>query len=93
MVLLPEKTEDVGKEKHVPIIERKDNQIIVRVGEIPHPMESNHYIQWIELIENNKCYRKELKPGDEPKAVFRIESNSFSVRAYCNIHGLWKNLF
>ena len=45
MILLEEKREDIGKEKHKPVIIFEENKIIVKVGEIPHPMEEAHYIE------------------------------------------------
>ncbi|MCL5410857.1 MAG: desulfoferrodoxin [Patescibacteria group bacterium] len=90
MELLAEKTEDEGKEKHVPVVEKSDNKIKVKVGSIPHPMEQEHYIQWIEVIADGRIYRKHLKPGDSPEAEFEIEANEIMVREYCNVHGLWK---
>jgi len=91
MELLKEKTEDPGKEKHVPVIEKTESAIRVKVGSITHPMEENHYIQWIEVINNKKVYRKFLKPGDKPEAEFKIMAETVEVREYCNIHGLWKS--
>jgi superoxide reductase len=90
MELLKEKTEDVGKEKHVPVIERTDTGIRVKVGSIPHPMEENHYIEWIEVLADGKIYRKFLKPGDKPEAEFKIIAEKVEAREYCNLHGLWK---
>jgi len=90
MELLREKTEDVGKEKHVPVIEKTGNVIRVRIGSVPHPMEENHYIQWIEVIADGKTYRHFLKPGDKPEAEFGIAAEKVEVREYCSIHGLWK---
>ena len=96
MELLPEKTEDVGKEKHVPVIEKTNNKIKVRVGSIPHPMEEKHYIEWIELIIDGESYRKFLNPGDKPEAEFELHeiyesgAKRIEAREYCNIHGLWK---
>lgn len=84
------KTEDEGMEKHVPVIEKTENGYSVKVGDIPHPMEENHFIQWIELITPNKVYRKYLKPGEEPKADFCVSEEAVSAREYCNMHGLWK---
>ena len=89
MTLLKEKTEDIGKEKHVPVIEEAEEGIIVRVGSIQHPMEDNHYIEWIEIVTENETYRKYLKPGVSPEAFFPVKSFKLA-RAYCNIHGLWK---
>jgi len=91
MELLKEKTEDVGQEKHVPVIEKTGRGIRVKVGEIPHPMEKNHFIEWIELIAGGKVYRKFLKPGDKPEAEFGLKAEKIEAREYCNIHGLWKS--
>ena len=91
MELLVEKTKDVELEKHVPIIEKTENGVKVKVGSIPHPMEEKHYIQWIEIIADNKVYRKFLKPGEKPEAEFCISAKRIEAREYCNLHGLWKS--
>lgn len=80
------KEDDVGKEKHVPVIEKTATGVLVKVGAVPHPMEESHYIEWIEA---NNC-RVYLKPGDSPSAEFNI-TGDVSARIYCNIHGLWKS--
>lgn len=92
MELLEEKTAETSLEKHVPFIEELEDGYKVRVGENQeHPMIEKHYIEWIELIAGNKVYRKELKPGDKPEAVFKIEKTDDVVaREYCNVHGLWR---
>lgn len=89
--LLKEKTEDpeIG-EKHVPVIEKTENGIKIKVGSVPHPMEEKHYIEWIEIIVDGRVYRKFLKPGDVPEAEFEIKAENIEAREYCNIHGLWK---
>ena len=84
------KTADEGKEKHVPVIEKVDGGIKVKVGSAPHPMEDKHYIEWIEILADGKAYRQFLNPGDTPEAVFSIEADSVSAREHCNVHGLWK---
>ena len=91
MELLTEKAEDAGLEKHVPVIEKTENGYLVKVGSIPHPMEENHYIEWIELIADGKYCRKFLKPGEKPEAFFEVKAEKVSAREYCNIHGLWKS--
>jgi len=91
MELLQEKTEDVGKEKHVPVIEFTDTGIKVKVGSIPHPMEEKHYIEWIEIIADGVTYRKFLKPGDKPEAEFPVKAEKITAREYCNLHGFWKS--
>ncbi|MCD6477681.1 MAG: desulfoferrodoxin [Candidatus Aenigmarchaeota archaeon] len=88
MELLKEKTEEEGMEKHVPVVEKTESGIKVKVGSIPHPMEENHYIEWIEVISDGKVYRKFLKPGEAPEAIFPLKDVD-EVRIYCNVHGLW----
>ena len=85
------KKEDAGKEKHVPVIEKTDGAIIVKIGSIPHPMEEKHYIEWIEIVADGKAYRQFLKPGDQPQARFNIAGNSVIAREHCTIHGLWES--
>ena len=53
-------------------------------------MEEKHYIEWIECIAGEKVYRQFLKPGDAPEATFPVKADFIAVRAYCNLHGLWK---
>ena len=89
MELLKTKTEDVGKEKHVPVIEQKDGKILVKVGSVPHPMEEQHYIEWIQLIVDGKAYLQFLNPGEKPEAEFAVTGRRIQAREYCNVHGLW----
>ncbi|MFH1775162.1 MAG: desulfoferrodoxin [Chloroflexota bacterium] len=91
MELLQEKTSDVGREKHVPVIEMTDKGIKVKVGEVPHPMEEEHYIEWVEIIADGASCRRFLKPGDKPEAEFDIKPQKVTAREYCSVHGLWKS--
>jgi len=90
MNLIEAKTADAGKEKHVPVIEKIPGGFKVTVGSVLHPMEANHYIEWIQLMADNRAYRQYLKPGEQPVAVFMIDAAKVSAREYCNVHGLWK---
>lgn len=83
---------DASVEKHVPVIERDGNKVVVTVGSVAHPMAEEHYIEWIALKTKKGNQRKALKPGDEPKVCFRICDNDDveAAFAYCNLHGLWK---
>jgi superoxide reductase len=90
MKLLVENTVDAAKEKHVPVIEKVDGGVKVKVGEVAHPMEEKHWIEWVEIIANGKTYRQYLNPGDTPEATFAVTANQITAREYCNIHGLWK---
>ena len=90
MELLDEKTADAATEKHVPVIEKIDSGYKVKVGSVPHPMQEEHYIEWIELLADGKAYRQFLSAGDAPEAIFNVEADSVGAREYCNVHGLWK---
>ena len=89
MILQVEKTEDAGKEKHVPVVEKTQKGIRVKIGSVPHPMEEKHYIQWIEVISGDSLHVQGLKPGQKPEAEFTVPDGRRKVRAYCNVHGLW----
>lgn len=92
MKLQIEKTEDLGQEKHVPVIEKSGKGVKVKVGSAPHPMEESHHIEWIEIVAEGKRQRKFLKAGDSPEAEFATGAAPGDIRAreYCNVHGLWK---
>lgn len=80
------------EEKHVPIFVKLDNGGEIRVGEILHPMISEHYIMFVQAISADKkeARLKYLMPGDEPK-MFLDNYNQYNfAREYCNIHGLWE---
>jgi superoxide reductase len=90
MNLLVENTVDAAKEKHVPVIEAVEGGVKVKVGDVPHPMEEKHWIQWVEIIADGKTYRQYLNPGEPPEATFNVSATQITAREYCNIHGLWK---
>jgi superoxide reductase len=90
MTLVTENTVEASLEKHIPVIEKTEEGILVKVGAVEHPMTAEHYIEWIELHTENKVYRKYLKPGEKPEAVFILTEEVTAARAYCNLHGLWK---
>ena len=94
MKLLEEQTkEQEGKEKHVPILEINGNNVKVKVGSIPHPMEEKHWIILIQVIKDGKVVAgKRLYPGDKPEAEFCLEdTEGITARELCNVHGLWKS--
>lgn len=81
---------DGAKEKHVPVIIRKDSKAEILVGSVIHPMEEKHFIEWIAIENGGAVQFKFLNPGEEPKAVFTIDENQkISAYEYCNLHGLW----
>ncbi len=89
MELMKANSTDAAQEKHVPVYEINGEDLIVKVGEIYHPMDEEHYISWIAQVSDNHTTRIALKPGDEPVVKFKYIPNS-TIYAYCNKHGLWK---
>lgn len=92
MLLLTANTEDAAVEKHVPVVKITENNVEVVCGEVLHPMEEKHYIEFL-IVETTKGYQIHyLNPGDEPKSLFTLTDEELvNAYAYCNLHGLWKN--
>ena len=90
MKLLKENTVDAAREKHVPVVEKVEGGVKAKVGSVPHPMEQEHYIEWVEVIVGDKAYREFLEPGKAPEAAFCIEGDGITAREHCNLHGLWR---
>lgn len=82
---------DAAVEKHVPVFTLEDNKVFVFVGDVEHPMQPEHYIQWIAIETETGSQIKYLTPGEKPAASFRLGSQDklVAVYAYCNLHGLW----
>lgn len=92
MNCLEEYTEGDKAPKHLPVITKEDGAITVALGEVAHPMDDDHFIEFIELNVGDETFKKFLKPGDEPKAVFNVAfDGDVKARAFCNLHGLWAN--
>ena len=90
MVELKANTTDAAVEKHVPAIQVVGRDVLVKVGDVEHPMDEDHYIVWIAMVSDDKVEKVYLKPGDKPEAKFNYVPDA-TVYAYCNKHGLWKN--
>jgi len=86
-----ENSTDATEEKHVPVIEKAGHKVNVSVGSVAHPMDDDHYIEWIELGSGESVSRRHLVPGDRPEAAFDTPDWEVTARAYCNLHGLWKS--
>ncbi len=83
-------------EKHLPFV-KVDNEknmatLFVQVGEVKHPMQEDHFIEWVEIRYGNKIQKSFLSPGQEPIAKFEIFNfkGEVTVIEYCNLHGLWE---
>ena len=82
-------TMDASVEKHVPVYEKVEDELVVRVGEVEHPMEKEHYIMWIAQVTDNRTTRVTLYPEQATETRFPYIKGS-TLYAYCNKHGLWK---
>ena len=81
---------NAGSEKHLPVVTKDGNMLTIEIGNQPHPMEDDHYIEWVEVISGNTLHRRYLQPGAEPKTNFVCREETALVRIYCNKHGLWE---
>lgn len=90
MVELKANTTDAAQEKHVPVISRDGNKVHVEVGSTLHPMEEEHYIEFIAVVQGEMVQLQTLEPGQEPKADFLVQEGPVVAYEFCNKHGLWK---
>lgn len=77
-------------EKHTPEIECIDNKRYVILKH--HPMEEEHYIQFIEVYAKDKsrlCL-KFLNPNEKAEMNITYFEENIEALEYCNIHGLWE---
>ena len=82
-------TTDASNEKHVPVITINGDEVTVAVGSVEHPSLPEHYIEWIVLVTEAGFQIHYLKPGQTPKATFRVTEPVVAAYEYCNLHGLW----
>ena len=95
--------EKEGKEKHIPVVsfnascglipgECKD--VLIKVGSVPHPMQEDHWIMWIDLYVNNKYATRIMltPPSVQAAAVVHLKKDvqgTITVIENCNKHGRW----
>lgn len=90
MTLLIANSVDASKEKHLPVITKKDSTLEIKIGSEQHPMTKEHHIGWIIVATKTTTTRKELAIGEEPIANVKIlEDEPITVYAWCSLHGLW----
>ena len=83
-------TEETTYEKHIPVVTKDGNKLTVQVGSTIHPMTEAHYIEWIAVVEGSKITKKNLNPNEQPIVEFDVDSDTYEVYAYCNLHGFYK---
>ena len=73
------------------MVEQNPDNMVVKIGSVPHPMEEKHHIEWIEFRGNDGfVVRKEVIGQELAETIFEIPPQAGTVFAFCNIHGLWK---
>ena len=93
-----------AEKKHLPVIKVTQlcslisgdcEDINVKVGEIEHPMLTNHFIIHIDFyIDKEFAARVSLKPDKlNPAAGIHMKpkEGKVTVVALCNVHGAWIN--
>ncbi len=84
---------DYGAEAHEPgIFDEGTDKIYVEVGVVPHEMNDDSKVIWIELVDANGRVRKYLS-GEVPGTAFDRPIGDFEVRILCSKHGIWRFKF
>ena len=91
-----------GAAKHIPQVdvakkcglvpEQTCTDILVRIGEVLHPMEEKHFIQFIDCYVDKKYVsRIMLTPDTWASVVFHLKNTGSKVTIVeqCNLHGHW----
>jgi superoxide reductase len=93
-----------GAVKHIPAItvnkkcglipEQMCLDVIVRIGATLHPMESAHFIQFVDCYVDGKYVsRIMLTPGVFAAGCFHLKApgSKVTIVENCNLHGYWKS--
>lgn len=91
-----------AEKKHIPVIVQVKEcglipqgcqDIHVKVGEVEHPMQQEHYIMHIDIyIDNEFVSRIILTPAKlNPAAALHLKAQAgkLTVVELCNLHGAW----
>lgn len=90
MTVITANTVEASKEKHIPVITYAQGHMTVNVGSIAHPMQPEHFIEFVYVQTAKGGQRKNLLPGASPLVEFAFtDDEPVTVFAYCNLHGLW----
>lgn len=84
-------TAEASREKHMPVVTVKGDQLLVDVGSVHHPMAREHLIEWVYVQTQKGSLCRMLKPGDDVQMTFCLCGDQpIAVYAWCNQHGLWR---
>lgn len=91
MTLLVPNATDGNLDKHVPVVTyTSKHSMKVKIGEMPHPMTSEHNIRFVCLVTNVGFILRYLEEGSAPEVCICFNGKPVAIYAYCNIHGLWR---
>ena len=90
------------EQKHLPWIlvpdfikKGEEFEMVVKVGEVDHPMCPSHYVKWIGFCAGDRLVKKvKLNPSGLSKTKFKIsldKDTEIKVRDECNLHGVWES--
>lgn len=89
--LLRPEDADGAKEKHLPTAAFDGEKLIVKIGEVMHPMTSEHLIEWITILYDNFAQHGTFDHEETPQITFHVGSaKKVKIYSYCNLHGLWQ---
>lgn len=75
-------------EKHSPVVSFSNNLMNICIGNVHHPMEQEHSIEWVYIEYSNGGEFIYIK--DEPTVTLNILGREIKkVYSYCNLHGLY----
>ena len=92
------------EKKHIPVVKvvktcgllpENCQDVHVKIGEIQHPMQAEHYIMRIDFYIENEFISRMYLTADKlnPAATLHLKAQSgkLTVIELCNIHGAWIN--
>lgn len=79
-------------EKHIPVFTKEGDNTVVKVGKVLHPMNDDHYIMFVEIIDkrDESMSLKYLHPGEKAQVFLNNELGKPIAQAFCNLHGLFE---
>jgi desulfoferrodoxin-like iron-binding protein len=72
MVLLQPNTVDAASEKHVPMVSRTKIAVVIQVGEVLHPMEEAHHIEFVYIEKKRTGLFYRFAVGNVPKVTLPL---------------------
>ena len=69
MILMEAQTEGDKAAKHKPVVEIDGDNVTVKIGEIQHPADEDHFIQFVIVEAGSELFIKCFKPGETPEEI------------------------